>query len=653
MTEPRDILNVLQAWRDAGWIRSVDLALARFIHGQRAGVDEALLLAAALASHQLGRGHVCLDLPAALADPGSVLSLPPQDRAGTTAEADIPAPATVLGGLDLAGWQRALDDPAVVGDGPGSTPLVRVGHRLYLRRYWQYEQQVIDGLTDRLRDPATPSPAPLRPRIDALFADTAGAGGTDWQRIACALAARGRLAVITGGPGTGKTTTVLKLLVLLQATAHAQGEPAPRMGLAAPTGKAAARLDESIRGRLEALPLAEVSDDPGVIQAGIPSRVHTLHRLLGVTAGGGRPRYHPDRPLPLDVLVVDEASMVDLRMMAALLAALPASARLVLLGDRDQLASVEAGAVLGELCARAEAGHYNDATCQWLALATGEALPAEQLDPRGEPLDQAVVMLRDSHRFAGDSDVGRLARAINDGRADALDGVAGGEGGIDTRYPETPDTAALREPVVAGYRAYLEQAAAAPPTAAERDRWAGRVLAEHRRFQVLAAVRHGPWGVLGLNEQIEAWLMRAGLIPAGSVWYPGRPVMMTRNDYALGLMNGDVGVTLSVDGRPRVAFPPAAGGATVRWVSPLRLGSAETVYAMTVHKSQGSEFDAVALVLPPGDSPLLTRELLYTGVTRARQRVTLVLPGGRRGFDAAVRRRIRRATGLSAGLWRE
>lgn len=704
------LFTLLDRWVARGWLRALDRAFAAFLAREVPDAPAPLLLAAALASHQLGRGHVCLDLERTLAEPDLALSLPPE---GDSLEDPPPRPSQLLGELALADWQAALAHPLIVGDGPGSTPLVLDGTRLYLRRYWHHERSISEHIAARLVGDAsdTRDTATLARTLAALFpaSDT-----LDWQKAACALAARSPFAVITGGPGTGKTTTVVKLLALLQTLALGEGSRPLRIRLAAPTGKAAARLNESIAGQVAGLSLGGLSDlwepnllgDGGVsrLRSAIPTDVTTLHRLLGSRPDTRHFRHNARNPLPLDVLVVDEASMVDVEMMAALLDALPPRARLVLLGDKDQLASVEAGSVLGDLCARAEGGHYMPETADWLSQATGQALPEEMLDPEGTPLDQAIAMLRVSHRFDAASGIGRLAGAVNNdatgrekraairevlghGYADLshlrleTDGdrglerlvVSGNAAGFPDRGKSAGEGRVVNGqplPPPVGYRHYLEVMKAAAPQANSHDEvdrealddWARAVLAAHGQFQLLCALRRGPWGVEGLNERIRAALEREGLIDSGDghrLWYPGRPVLVTSNDYGLGLMNGDIGITLALPGAAsaegagrgpalRVAFPAGDGSGQVKWVLPSRLQAVETVFAMTVHKSQGSEFTHTALLLPDAPNPILTRELVYTGITRARHWLTLVETGRGQLLDA-VERRVMRVSGLGGG----
>ncbi|WP_454688157.1 exodeoxyribonuclease V subunit alpha [Achromobacter aloeverae] len=686
----------LEDWVGRRWLRRLDVVFADFLWREIPDASPRLILAAVLASHQLGHGHACLDLAAALEDPAVTLALPPEDAPAPPRELP-PAfyPAQLLEQLTLRDWLAALDDPRLVGNGPGRTPLVLAGGarpRLYLRRCWQYEQDIKQGITQRLqRNAALQAALPtasLRGYLDALFADAqAGEDGVDWQKVACATAAGSALTIITGGPGTGKTTTVVKVLAVLQALAlDGPGEPL-RIRLAAPTGKAAARLSESISGAVQRLAALDGLPRADAVRAAIPTKVSTLHRLLGSRPGTRRFRHDRDNRLGLDVLVVDEASMVDLETMAAVLDALPPAGRLILLGDQDQLASVEAGAVLADLCVHAREGRYTPATRDWLAQVSGQRLPPARLDDQGAALDQAVVMLRHSHRFAADSGIGRLAAAVNDGDVAAArmfwqapaDGVRKLVGAACERafaalalHGRDEDTAA---PLSEGYADYLAIIRQGPADTDPRtlDAWAAAILKQHQRFQLLATLRNGEWGVAGLNRRVAALLFEQGLIAQPDGWYAGRPVLVTHNDYALGLMNGDIGITLPVPGADahalgagphmdadpqgggdpqapaavlRVAFMSSDGSGRIKWVPPSRLQSVETVYALTVHKSQGSEFEHAVVVLPERPGPILTRELLYTGITRARRRLTLLSPGGEAVLEQGIVRQVRRASGL-------
>ncbi|UZD96175.1 exodeoxyribonuclease V subunit alpha [Pseudomonas corrugata] len=659
-----ELLHQLDNWVSRGWLRALDRSFASFIFEQDPEAQASVLLAAAMTSHQLGRGHSCLDLVATLHAPDFVLSLPPEGEEGGQ------LPSQWLLGLDVAQWRRALALSPMVEDRDGAQrfpqrPLVLTGQRLYLRRYWNYERNIAQALSARLSVDAV-TPEKLFSRLDALFPDTFEVNGerrSDWQKIACALAARGNFSVITGGPGTGKTTSVVRLLGLLQTPAVEEGKPL-RIHLAAPTGKAAARLSESIGKAVRELPVSVP------VREAIPTDVSTLHRLLGSRPDSRNFIHHRDKPLELDVLVVDEASMIDLEMMACLLDALPRQARLILLGDKDQLASVDAGSVLGDLCRDAEAGGYSEETTAWLKAQTGEAVSAAGLQTAvglGDPLAQQTVMLRYSRRFDAQQGIGRLAKLVNEKNAAEARSL------LDQQLPQLfnlklrgEHDAALTELIingkgdVPGYRHYLEQlrdqrpAKETPWDSALWAGWAGKVLGAFDEFRLLCALRRGPWGVEGLNQRVAAELRRSELLSGDQGWYEGRPVLVTRNDYSLSLMNGDIGIALWVPGPSaerilRVAFPRNDGSGGVRFVMPSRLVEVETVFAMTVHKSQGSEFNHTALVLPDALNPVLTKELLYTAITRAKQWFSLVeaSPGV---FEGAVSRNVQRTSGLALQL---
>ncbi|KQM54293.1 exodeoxyribonuclease V subunit alpha [Pseudomonas sp. Leaf15] len=668
LSRAADLVQLLERWVDRGWLRALDKAFVGFLHELDPQADPLVLLAAALTSHQLGHGHVCLDLFETLKAPDFALSLPPEGDLQTGA---MLLPSQLLDGLDGAHWCHALAASHLVAlavDGSESAqsrPLVLSGKRLYLRRYWTYERRIDTALRLRLATQETVA-TDLPQRLNTLFDQAPPDGVIDWQKLACALATRAAFSIVTGGPGTGKTTTVVRLLALLQAPAVEASSPL-RIRLAAPTGKAAARLTESISQQVLSLNV------PDSVREKIPTQVTTVHRLLGSRPGTRHFRHHIGNPLPLDVLVVDEASMIDLEMMANLLDALPAHARLVLLGDKDQLASVEAGAVLGDLCRDAEAGWYSPDTRQWLQAVSGEDLSASGLqeDLEGShPLAQQVVMLRYSRRFGEGSGIGQLARWVNQQNAEEARKLLAARSHSDLfclslkgEHDHALERLVLdgQGDEAQGYRYYLNLLQSARPALdtpredAAWTHWAQQLLQAFDAFQLLCAVRKGPWGVEGLNQRITAALRKVRLIEGDDQWYEGRPVLMTRNDYGLGLMNGDIGIALKLpesDGGPqvlRVAFPRNDGQGGVRFVLPSRLNDVETVYAMTVHKSQGSEFTHTALILPDALNPVLTKELIYTGITRAKRWFSLIEP--RAGvFEEAVRRKVKRLSGLMLEL---
>lgn len=607
-----------QAVRDH-LLRPLDVQFSRMIAGDD---DSMLQLAAAVLSAEAGAGHVCL--PLSYLQPDQLFG----GRQPTLSQALWQA----VGAPEQQHWIQKLTSSPAVSDGLQPTPLVLQNNRLYLQRMWQYEGDVVrfiasDNMASFINETL------LRDTLDRLFGPAENE--VDWQKVAAAVAATRRISVISGGPGTGKTTTVAKLLTALIQLSQGQRL---RIQLAAPTGKAAARLTESLGNAIRQLSL---TDDERKL---FPEQASTLHRLLGAQPNSQLLRYHRGNPLNLDVLVVDEASMVDLPMMARLIAALPTKAQVIFLGDRDQLASVEAGAVLGDICRFAELG-YSEPRAEQLARLTGYTLagniPIGDVQVDAVNVRDSLCLLRKSYRFDEKSGIGQLALAVNAGRyRDALAVFNGTYADIERfSLADSDDYEVLLEDCAAGYQHYLELAAAGVD--------AGDVLAAFGRYQLLCALRAGPFGVSGLNERVEQLLHRKRLIertpgPLGR-WYVGRPVMIGLNDSALGLFNGDIGIALpDPEGELRVHFQLPDGN--IKSVQPSRLPSHETAYAMTVHKSQGSEFEHTALVLPNTFMPVLTRELVYTAITRARQRLTLYCS------DTVLSHAIRTPTHRVSGL---
>lgn len=680
-SDSTELIRLLELWQLAGWIRPLELSFCKTLDELASASGEAadpqVLLLAVMLSHQVGRGHVGIDLAELLEQPATLLALPPDEQdwraLNPLQRADLRrlTPSRLLAGYSVGELQARLKRSLLLSDGREVSPLVLEGTLLYLRRFWLYERRIAAGIQARLRcrtgleqnDGALART--LQVSLERLFVQQQGS--IDYQKCACALAARSQFALITGGPGTGKTTTVVKLLAALQSVAAEDPQQYGRkyrIRLAAPTGKAAARLNESIRRARDQLPLAEL---PGQVRLeDIPAEVTTVHRLLGTRANSRRFRHDSDNPLLIDILVVDEASMLDVSLLASILDALPEQAQLILIGDKDQLASVEAGAVLGELCSRASAGHYRPALADWLAQVAGYPLPASLIDPEGSALDQAVAMLRQSYRFGEESGIRKLADAVNrnaeleqrlaECKAQQYADLLWIEPPTDSDQTGSSLTAQLIEHCISGSpvafcqaseRAAPEADAVAGPVGfshylsllnnhslglgSARDAWdqlAAQLLSAYSQFQLLTPLRSGDWGVENLNQQLAQALFARGLISRPDGWYSGRPVMITRNDYALGLMNGDVGIAIEVpwgpvqQGHPswilRVAFPGSDQQDSIRWIAPSRLPDHETVYAMTVHKSQGSEFSHACLVVPDRISPVITRELIYTAITRAK-----------------------------------
>ena len=621
---------------EAGELRRLSGAFARFV-ASLGPVAPPVLLAATLLSELEGNGHSCLQVADLADDPALLLGWSQEQWQALAASASRDA-ALPKNAKAWAAQFNACEEVWKVGEFDYGEPLVFDGERLYLRRYWRDETLVAASIRARAAQARQVDPEAVRAWLELLFASQRASEKPDWQKLACAIALRGSVAIITGGPGTGKTYTVARLLALLFATAPDAAQQ--RIALAAPTGKAAARLKQSIdkaltelAGRVgDKLPLEELLERMG------PAR--TLHSLLGARPDSRAFAHHAGNPLDVDVLIVDEASMVHLEMMASLLDALPAGATLVLLGDKDQLASVEAGAVLGDLCHNAQAGGYSCETADYVRSASGEDLPPEFLG-NGGALAQQTVMLRHSRRFGGP--IGQLALAVNDGDAARAEAVLrSAEQAV--RWIENARQHEVVELGLNGYQPYLELLRAGPGEAAHED-WVRQVLQQFEAFRILCAVREGEWGVGGLNTAIEGSLESAGLLRRGGEWYAGRPVMVTRNDYGTRVFNGDIGLTMMDPARPgslRVYFME---GDNVRSVLATRLRNVETAFAMTVHKSQGSEFRHTVLVLPEDRNAILTRELVYTGITRASARFTLVSPAGP-VLAEAIGRRTHRTSGL-------
>ncbi|MFI5395888.1 MAG: exodeoxyribonuclease V subunit alpha [Candidatus Binatia bacterium] len=618
----------LESLRAAGVLSPLDEHFARAVGRMADERRPEVLLAAALTSRHVGNGQVCVHL-ARLVESGRLVN-----AAGDPVEGAWPEPGQ---------WLEALRSSPLVSDGSVATPLVLddVG-RLYLRRYWEHQARLAAAIRARATQvDSNIDGAWLRQGLDCLFPAngvSAESAEIDWQRIAALLAAQRRFCVISGGPGTGKTYTVVKILALLVEQALRASGRTLRVTLVAPTGKAAARLSESIQRAKNDLDCSEE------VKNAIPEEAATIHRCLGTAWGSStRFRHDADTPLLTDVVLIDEASMVDLALMSRLVAAVPPQARLILLGDKDQLASVEAGAVLGDICNTGVRRSYSRALVEDIARLTGDHLRLDADAPRATGIWDCIVQLTRSYRYGPESGIGALARAINAGDGTKAVAVLESSDYSDVALAEPAEDAglseALREAVLQGFQPFLSQ------------QTAEQQLRALERFRVLCAHRRGPGGVEEVNQQIEQALAGAGLIRPQGQYYNGRPIIVTRNDYQLKLFNGDVGlITGDPAGAPsqRVAFFLGTDGEP-RCLSPSRLPPHETVYAMSIHKSQGSEFDQVAVLLPPRISPVLSRELLYTAVTRARHRVTI--HATKEVVEQAIARRVERASGLRDLLW--
>ncbi len=564
--------GLLAVFNAAGVIRSADVHIAQTL-GQLGGEhDEQVLLAIALTCRAVRAGSVCLDLATVAGE-------------ATTGDETTELP-----------WP----EPGVWSDAVAASPLVDLGvlrwdaRLLYLDRYHEQETQVLHDLTARATTTPPHDPDLMHASLDRVFP----LSGYDEQRAACVRAASQWTTVITGGPGTGKTTAVAGLLVALAEQHEARGE-VMRVAMAAPTGKAAARLQEAVHAAAARFSAADQARLAG-LQAG------TLHRLLR-THPGNSTRFRHDRHnrLPHDVIVVDETSMVSLTMMSRLLEAVRPDARMILVGDPDQLSSVDAGAVLSDL--------------------------VRGFDGRA---DSPVAALRTTHRYG--TEIGTLAEALRDGDADAVvAALSAGHSAVEWILDEDP---------ASQIRSTSVEVALAVRDAAAAGR-ADKALEALDRHRLLCAHRDGPYGVRHWNRRVEQWITAETGDPLYESAYVGRPLLVTANDYALGIYNGDVGVVVDRGGVRRVALIGSDGPLEV---APSRLGDVDTMHAMTIHKSQGSQAEVVTVLLPDEDSRLLTRELFYTAVTRARTRVRVIGPES--AVRAAVGHRAQRATGLARRL---
>jgi len=610
------------------YFTSLDAYFASFMARLAEIFSGHVLLAAALVSRKTGEGNICLDLAEYAGK-----SLYPDSTETQVPQIFCPS---------LAEWKECLLKSGVAAQGEGNTPLVFGGQsRLYLRRYWEYENSIICFIQERgnsIKD-ALNLPRLVRDLKD-LFTPSLSEQ-TDWQKIAALAAVTRSFCVISGGPGTGKTSTVAKILALLLR----QSEKPEKMCilLGAPTGKAASRLQEAIvsTGLLQ-----------GILS---PPKATTLHRMLGSLPNSPYFRHNAANQLTADVIVIDEASMVDLPLMAKLMQAVPISARLILLGDRHQLASVQPGSVLGDICHSGMLNIFSDSFCRLTSKLTGDSLtPISRYDAGEENplLADSYIELVQSHRFSSESSIARLAAAVKEGYADAALDILFSAKNNEVTWSELPPPAELVSKLLKwpGFRQYaLLQHSFDPDTCFD-------IL---DRFRILCALRSGPYGMEKINtiliRQIAQQSSKASSSPTvvagpAQAYLPGQPLMVTRNDYSLQLFNGDVGIVLPDSLKQdalHVFFKKDSG--LIHQIPPAMLPGHETVFAITVHKSQGSEFDSVLLILPDQDFPVMTRELLYTAITRARHKVEIW--GKKEIFRSAVKRRIKRSSGLSEALW--
>jgi len=604
------------------YITDTDVHFANFITEIDKNDDPDVFLAAALVSRATGNGDVYLDL-------GSV--------AGTSVFLELNEDGAHKG-PELSEWSKKIRRCRAVGNPGDFRPLILdAKNRLYLYRYWAYENHLSDAITRRMReDISNIDRTLLAESLKRLFPENDE--DSKWLKVAAVIAAFKKFCVITGGPGTGKTFTMAKILALLLELSR---KDTLNILLAAPTGKAAARIGESVKAAKTTLDC-----EKNILDA-IPDEAKTIHRMLKTIPGSPYFRHNAENPLVADIVVVDEASMVDLALMSKLMTAVPDDARLILIGDRDQLASVETGFVMADICDRENVHTFSRYFCQQFQELTGHRIDTSNEEKKDTPgIYDGLVVLKKSYRFAETSGIGECSRAVNLGKIDdAFFHLKNSPDQIDWREISAPDTLsnALSDWVVQRYSEYLN---AKDPK---------KALELFSRFKILCAVKVGSLGVEAINRLAEQILSGKGLIDFDTFsthpWYRGRPVLITRNDYRMELFNGDVGITMTPPdskNQELVVYFQGADGEPRRF-HPNRLPEHETAYATTVHKSQGSEFDSVLLILPNRDYPVLTRELLYTGITRARKNISI---WGTEGIiKTAISRKIERTSGLKDALW--
>jgi exodeoxyribonuclease V alpha subunit len=596
------MINLLQQACDQGDIRPLDLEIGLFLENQSGLQSPELLLAATLASAAVGSGHVCL----------------PLDRAGLLLAHRDPKLRP-----DPASWCKKLLATPVVGRPKEMAPLILdEKNRLYLYRFFCCERRIADDLKSRAMAITEVDTDIGQQLLTRIFPQQTKTAPPDDQRTATALSLLKSLLIISGGPGTGKTWTVARILALTQAMA----QKSLRVGLAAPTGKAAARLQQSL------LQAGKDLDPP--LPDSQMLRTQTLHRLLGYRPESDEFRHDEHNPLLLDLLVVDEASMIDLTLMDALLSALPTSCRLILLGDRSQLASVEAGSLFSDLCADGT-NSWSPEICTKLGRLTGQAPPL--LSSPAPTINETVVTLRTSFRFHDKSGIGTLAAAVNSGRmADVEECLHTGFDDLRIKYLNGANREPwLRKQILEGYRSMLDAQTVEEAFAAMEN------------FRILCAVHKGPTGVEKINTLARRVVSNAGLIVGDTDWFQGKPIIIRRNQYQMRLFNGDTGILWNDEtGRLKAWFMQSDN--QLRPITPARLPEHDPAFAITIHKAQGSEFEHVLLLLPENDSRVLSRELLYTGITRAKTR--LVLFGDPALLSTAVHRKTNRWSGLADQL---
>lgn len=588
---------------------SFDLHFAEFLFKLDSSDNHVIYISAALLCKALREGHTCVNLkdyaetPCVLSDDHPVAHFP-----------------------SLEQWREALLSSTVAGQPGDYCPLILDSNLLYLYRYYNYETTLANALLSRTEGNNLPDINSCKTFIDNIF--NANTGEVDYQRIAALAALSNKCTIISGGPGTGKTTTVAKIIALLMMVHGTH----LRIALAAPTGKAAARLSSSISSIIPGLPC------PDEIKNAIPDKATTLHRLLGVTSFSPEFIHDDSNQLPYDIVIIDEASMIDLALMSKCIAALKPQCKLILLGDKDQLSSVEAGSVLGDICDTGTFHSFTKDFYDYLKVFDPDLPPPEKNEPG---FANCIVSLNKSYRFDNSSGIGMLSRAINDGDAERAIDILNDSNYNDCTFNQISPESDLSLMLNSYIREYFS------PLLKSDDPLASLQLLD--RFRILCAVRKGPFGINALNERIASILLKRN--PDSRKEYHGKPLIITNNNYSLDIFNGDTAVLMqdsSDKNNLKAAFRTFDNN--IRYVPFRQIASWESAYALTVHKSQGSEFDSVLLILPIVSSPVLTRELLYTAVTRAKKKVEIW--GTAQVLKSCIGSRIVRSSGLREKLWK-
>ncbi len=618
--KPEILLNRLKKHKKAGIIDAVDFEFTHFLYSSHSQIAANVLLAACLASYFYRQGNVCLILD-------------DYDECNLFAETETSLQPLQTPNLEQ--WKKELADSPIVG-APGEFKplLLDNAGRLYLHKLWTQERSLADNLLQKQAlANCQVDYEKLKEGLERLFPDVSR--DIDWQKIAAAAAILQPLVLISGGPGTGKTRTVIRILALLLEQLQ-QKKQVITIALAAPTGKAAARLNSSIYNQKELL-----NTDPQIIGQ-LPDNAVTVHKLLGARLHSDTYKFNKDNKLPCDLIIVDEVSMVDQRLMNSLLLAMKPTARLILLGDKDQLASVEAGSVLGDICKKAE--NKFSASFFEMLRKLDMHLPPKSVTNELVSLNDNIVLLERNYRFAANSGIMQLISNIKKGAADKAISLLKDVNYEDIELRNYENFDKLWENSKSAFRNYFDTV--------EAGKSISVLLGELQQFKILCAHRTGPFGVENLYRQIEQKLRTQKFIKSRDVWYEGRPVIIRKNNYHLQLRNGDIGICRKDEHREwTVCFSrkTQTGNDEIVKIHPERLPLYEAAYALTIHQSQGSEFDEVMVVLPNYSSKILNRELLYTAVSRARKKVSIIAKN--KIIKQTINSRLSRKAGLADYLW--